>query len=100
MGPEAGRVKLTSVDVHRKFPSVFLFWAADMPHFEAVTSSSTSSNLLTLVRQRDAEAWERFACLYAPLVYGWCRRAGISSADADALLKRYERDFPEHVRRK
>lgn len=53
-----------------------------MAQIETPTSSSTSSNLLTLVRNRDHDAWGRFVRLYAPLVYGWCRRAGIAAVDA------------------
>jgi RNA polymerase sigma-70 factor (ECF subfamily) len=53
-----------------------------MPPAEALTMSSTSSDLLTLVRHRNHEAWGRFVALYAPLVYGWCRKGGISAADA------------------
>lgn len=49
---------------------------------EVLTSSSTSSNLLTLVRRRDHEAWNRFVQLYAPLVYGWCRRGGLNASDS------------------
>jgi RNA polymerase sigma-70 factor (ECF subfamily) len=30
----------------------------------------------------DPTAWERFVHLYGPLVYHWCRRAGLQDADA------------------
>ncbi len=42
----------------------------------------TSSTLLYLVQQHDGEAWERFVALYTPLVYRWCRDAGLQDADA------------------
>ena len=35
-----------------------------------------------MVRQRRPDAWQRFVELYGPLVYGWCRRAGVSAIDA------------------
>lgn len=35
-----------------------------------------------MVRQRRPDAWRRFVELYGPLVYGWCRRAGVSAVDA------------------
>lgn len=53
-----------------------------MAPVEAPSSSSTSSDLLSLVRRRDATGWRRFVSLYSPLVYGWCRRAGIDAATA------------------
>lgn len=56
--------------------------ATAMPQAEALTMSSTSSDLLTMVRQHNHEAWGRFVALYAPLVYGWCRRAGVAAVDA------------------
>lgn len=35
-----------------------------------------------MVRRHHPEAWQRFVSLYGPLVYGWCRRAGIQATDA------------------
>lgn len=46
------------------------------------TSGSTSDTLLGRVRQRDPDAWGRFADLYSPLVYGWARQAGLQETDA------------------
>jgi len=48
----------------------------------AVTSSETSSTLLSRVRSKDPDAWQRLVHLYSPLVYRWCRRAGLQEADA------------------
>ena len=45
------------------------------------TSSSTSASLLRRVKEDDAEAWQRLAGLYAPLVYGWCRAARLAGPD-------------------
>ena len=45
------------------------------------TSSSTSESLIRCVKDEDAEAWERLAQLYAPIVYAWCRKAGLGGAD-------------------
>lgn len=55
---------------------------AVMAQTEALTGSSTSSNLLTLVRQHDRDAWRRFVAIYAPLIYGWCRTASLGAADS------------------
>jgi RNA polymerase sigma-70 factor (ECF subfamily) len=41
-----------------------------------------SSSLLNRVRAFDQAAWERLVNLYSPLVYSWCRRAGLQAADA------------------
>jgi RNA polymerase sigma-70 factor (ECF subfamily) len=48
--------------------------------------SSTSHSLLQRVRRLDPDAWERLCALYGPVVYGWCRRAGLQESDAaDAM---------------
>jgi RNA polymerase sigma-70 factor (ECF subfamily) len=44
--------------------------------------SEPSSSLLDRVRGADQAAWERLVHLYSPLVYDWCRRAGLQAADA------------------
>jgi len=43
--------------------------------------SSTSLTLLERARAKDETAWERLRSLYAPLVYHWCRKAGVSESD-------------------
>jgi RNA polymerase sigma-70 factor, ECF subfamily len=50
-----------------------------------VADSRTSRSLLERVRARDRTAWGRLVRLYGPLVYGWCRRAGLQAADAADL---------------
>ena len=37
--------------------------------------------LLDRVEANDPDAWQRFVQLYAPLIYGWCRNAGLQPAD-------------------
>jgi RNA polymerase sigma-70 factor (ECF subfamily) len=46
------------------------------------SSESTSLTLLMRVQRDDPSAWARLCYLYAPLVYGWCRRAGLQDSDA------------------
>lgn len=58
-----------------------------MPSADLATLSSTSSDLLSLVRRRDAVGWRRFVDLYMPLVYGWCRRAGLEAATAADVVQ-------------
>src|SRR5436309_2947113 len=43
---------------------------------------ATSLSLLARARTREAAAWERLVDLYAPLVYHWCRRCGLSAEDS------------------
>jgi RNA polymerase sigma-70 factor (ECF subfamily) len=38
--------------------------------------------LLERTRAQDQAAWERLVTLYSPLVYRWCRQAGLQPADA------------------
>jgi RNA polymerase sigma-70 factor (ECF subfamily) len=38
--------------------------------------------LLERVKGADQAAWDQLVTLYGPLVYGWCRRAGLQAADA------------------
>jgi len=42
----------------------------------------TSTGLLVRIKAHDEEAWKKFATLYGPLVYSWCRRSGLQEADA------------------
>src|SRR5262249_23042723 len=52
-----------------------------MPH-------TTSLTLLERLRTPgDQEAWLRFARLYTPLLYYWCRRAGLQEQDAADLVQ-------------
>jgi hypothetical protein len=49
--------------------------------------SDTSSRLLARLRARDAEAWDRLAELYGPLVFYWCRRFGLQDQGAADVLQ-------------
>lgn len=49
---------------------------------DADSSDSTSTSLLERVKARDPQAWFRLTDLYGPLVYSWCRRAGLQPDDA------------------
>jgi RNA polymerase sigma-70 factor, ECF subfamily len=55
------------------------------PH--SPTDGSTSTSLLAKVRARDPEAWERLVAAYGPLVYRWCRQAGLQAEDAADVLQ-------------
>jgi RNA polymerase sigma-70 factor (ECF subfamily) len=51
-------------------------------------SLTTRPSLLLRIRDgRDREAWSEFVRLYAPLVYGFARKRGVTEADADDLVQ-------------
>src|SRR5262245_61363438 len=58
-----------------------------MPAPSRPTLGSTSSDLLSRVRSRDTNAWERLTDLYGPLVYYWCRRSGLQDADTADVVQ-------------
>jgi RNA polymerase sigma-70 factor, ECF subfamily len=49
--------------------------------------SSISSTLLERIKTRRPEAWGRLAALYGPVVYRWCRQAGVTRDDAPDLVQ-------------
>jgi RNA polymerase sigma-70 factor (ECF subfamily) len=48
---------------------------------------STSRTLLEVVQRGDGEGWQRLVYLYTPLVAAWCRRYGVSGAEADDITQ-------------
>jgi RNA polymerase sigma-70 factor (ECF subfamily) len=48
-------------------------------------AAEPSSSLLARVRASEQAAWARLVDLYSPLVYRWCRQAGLQAADAADL---------------
>jgi len=48
---------------------------------------STSASLIERACSLDEGAWRRLSALYGPLVYRWCRRAGLQEADAADVLQ-------------
>jgi RNA polymerase sigma-70 factor (ECF subfamily) len=54
---------------------------------DEASTNSTSLSLLGRVRLHDSAAWQRFATIYTPLVYGWARRSGLQSADAADVVQ-------------
>ena len=41
-------------------------------------SGSTSRSLITRIKKKDRDAWDRLVHLYAPLIRYWCRTQGVS----------------------
>ncbi|MEM7558006.1 MAG: sigma-70 family RNA polymerase sigma factor [Planctomycetota bacterium] len=49
---------------------------------DAANPGSTDDGLLEGLRARDEKAWGQFVELYSPLIYVWCRKCDLQSADA------------------
>ena len=71
-------------------------------------SDRTSSSLLVRAKLNEPAAWERLFELYTPLVYHWCRRAGLQASDAENIvqevllkvlnaLPEFRHDEPKHT---
>jgi len=58
---------------------------------------ATSLSLLARVRANEAPAWQRLVDLYAPLVYYWCRRCGLSPEDTADVFQEVFRSVAEHI---
>jgi RNA polymerase sigma-70 factor (ECF subfamily) len=58
---------------------------------------TTSLSLLGRVQANQAEAWARLVDLYAPLVYHWCRRCGLSPEDTADVFQEVFRSVAEHI---
>ena len=51
------------------------------------STSSTSDSLIQRARDLEPEAWRRLSRLYNPLVYRWCRKAGLQDEDAADVMQ-------------
>ena len=57
----------------------------------------TSASLLQKARAQEPEAWRRLCQLYAPLIYGWVRKTGISENDAPDIVQEVFRSVAQHL---
>ena len=48
----------------------------------SAADSGTGTSFLAKVKCREPDAWRRLVELYAPLIYRWCRSAGLQPTDA------------------
>ncbi len=51
------------------------------------SSRSASTSLIQRLKNQDEEAWQRLLDLYVPLVFSWCRRAGLQSDDCADIVQ-------------
>jgi RNA polymerase sigma-70 factor (ECF subfamily) len=63
-------------------------------------SPATRASLLVRLRDgRDVGAWQEFARLYAPIIYGFARKRGLQDADAADLMQDVLRSLSSAVHR-
>ena len=63
-------------------------------------SPATRASLLVRLRDgEDAEAWQEFVRLYAPVIYGFARKRGLQDADAADLMQDVLRSVSSAVHR-
>lgn len=62
-------------------------------------SMTTSLSLLDRAKSRNPDAWRRLCELYAPLVYGWARKAGVASDDVPDIVQEVFRIVASHIQR-
>lgn len=60
-------------------------------------SQQTSLSMLDGMREEDPDQWKRFARLFAPLIYEWCRRSRIQSQDAADITQEVFRAVAERI---
>lgn len=51
------------------------------------SAALTSTTFLDHLKERRPDAWRRLVALYGPLVYRWCRQAGLAAEDANDLVQ-------------
>src|ERR1700678_4420217 len=63
-------------------------------------STVTRASLLVRLRDgSDADAWQEFVRLYAPVIYGFVRKRGLQDADAADLMQDVLRSLSSAVNR-
>ncbi|MEZ6080217.1 MAG: sigma factor [Pirellulaceae bacterium] len=43
--------------------------------------------LLAQVQQMDSQGWDRLVQIFGPIIYRWCRTAGIDNSDAPDIVQ-------------
>jgi RNA polymerase sigma-70 factor (ECF subfamily) len=63
---------------------------SDDPSDNSTTSTGidlTSSRLLQRLKTKDSASWQQLSDLYGPLLYHWCRHAGLQAQDAADVMQ-------------
>ncbi len=60
-------------------------------------STGTSRSLLDRIRANESEAWDRLVALYAPLVFYWCRSAGLQEEDRADVFQEVFQAVAGHI---
>ena len=63
----------------------------------SAASGCTSSSLLERVKAREPGAWQRFAELYGPSIYRWCRQSRLQQADAADIAQEVFRTLVDKI---
>jgi RNA polymerase sigma-70 factor (ECF subfamily) len=61
------------------------------------SAALTSTTFLNNLRARRPDAWRRLVKLYGPLVYRWCRQAGVAAEDANDLVQEVFQSVAVHL---
>lgn len=71
--------------------------AAEMMN-ESRSQYATSVGMLLDLKQGDADGWRQFVHLYSPLIYAWCRKAGLQESDSADICQDVFRDVASGIR--
>lgn len=70
------------------------------PSKRTVTEYRTRETLLLKIKEwSDEEAWRQFVQLYTPLVFGYCKKRGLSEYDAADVSQEVMRGISEAIRK-
>ena len=69
------------------FSSAMPYNNSSTDSFASSAPSSTSVSLLKRVKDQNPEAWRRLVRLYGPVVFLWCRQAGLTVHDAADVIQ-------------
>lgn len=57
------------------------------PTSTPLSIESISVGLMAAIKGNQAHGWQRLLCIYGPVVYRWCVRAGVSACDAEEIVQ-------------
>jgi RNA polymerase sigma-70 factor, ECF subfamily len=72
-------------------------WSSHPPPASSPQPSHTSLSLLARASLHEEESWRNIVGLYSPLVFFWCRRAGLKREDAADILQNVWQSVAGHL---